>query len=406
MVMSPCMASRATRDLKEALCSCAYPSFPPVASTPKQPNTTVRISGSTAWLFYPLGKAPEGAGTDGRTWRLKVGQEHLEPATAHAGRGRGGGKHSIRPARYRPASQTGQRLDPNQDPNQELIGQGLGNLAGAFSASYPVAGSFSRSALNLQAGAVSGMSALFTALAVLAVLLFFTPLLYHLPMPVLAAVIMMAVVGLSNLGGFLHAWRAQRYDGLISLITFAATLAFAPHLDRGIMIGAGLSLLVFLYKSMRPTVASLAVKEDGSFHDAEHFHLKQCRYVAMIRFDGPLFFANASFLEDQIRKKRLSMPELRHVIVVGEGISELDASGEEALSHIVGRLASAGIGISFAGLHWRVIDVLKRTHLYHKIGENNFYDESTVALQQVHAAAHRNSREIEACPLLQACKLN
>ena len=90
-------------------------------------------------------------------------------------------------------------------------------------------------------------------------LLFFTPLLYHLPQSVLAAVIMMAVIGLINVSGFIHAWKAQWYDGLFSIITFLATLITAPHLDKGIMIGVLLSLGMFLYKSMRPKVTTLSM---------------------------------------------------------------------------------------------------------------------------------------------------
>ncbi|MGA7878120.1 MAG: SulP family inorganic anion transporter, partial [Desulfoferrobacter sp.] len=146
------------------------------------------------------------------------------------------------------AAKTGQRLDPNQ----ELIGQGVANILGAVGKSYPVSGSFSRSAVNIQSGAVTGLSSFFTSVTVGIVLLFFTPLLYYLPQSVLAAVIMMAVLGLINVSGFIHAYKAQWYDGVFSIITFVATLITAPHLDRGIMIGVVLSLVMFLYKSMRP----------------------------------------------------------------------------------------------------------------------------------------------------------
>ena len=155
------------------------------------------------------------------------------------------------------AAKTGQRLDPNQ----ELIGQGLGNILGACGKSYPSSGSFSRSAVNLQAGAVTGFSSVITSLMVVVVLLFFTPLLYNLPQAVLAAVIMMAVIGLINAAGFVHAWHAQKYDGAISIISFVATLAFAPHLDKGIIIGVVLSLAVFLYKSMRPQIGRASCRE-------------------------------------------------------------------------------------------------------------------------------------------------
>ena len=84
-----------------------------------------------------------------------------------------------------------------------------------------------------------------TSVCVVITLLFFTSLLYHLPQATLAAVIMVAVIGLLNVRGFFHAWKAQWYDGAISIITFLATLAYAPHLDKGIMVGVALSMLFF-----------------------------------------------------------------------------------------------------------------------------------------------------------------
>ncbi|MGD9733860.1 MAG: SulP family inorganic anion transporter, partial [Desulfamplus sp.] len=237
--------------------------------------------------FYLQGTEPAGLEGDGRTWRIKIGNRPIDVKKVIM---TGGGAvvgvvpkgvpslgiphidmkvvmklfpfaaiisllgfmEAISIAKAM-AAKTGQRLDPNQ----ELIGQGVANIIGSIGKSYPTSGSFSRSAVNLQAGAVTGLSSVFTSLVVVITLLFFTPLLYHLPQSVLAAVIMMAVIGLINVSGFIHAWRAQWYDGAISIITFIATLIFAPHLDKGIMVGVVLSLGVFLYKSMRPTVPSL-----------------------------------------------------------------------------------------------------------------------------------------------------
>ncbi len=236
----------------------------------------------SALAFYPINEIAGHAEGDGRVWRLKIGNIPLQTDRLQMIGGgevvgnipRGLPSFSLPPIDYHiilqllpfvviisllgfmeaisvakaMAAKTGQRLDPNR----ELIGQGLANICGAFSKSYPISGSFSRSAVNLQSGAVSGLSGVFTSLTVVVVLLVLTPLFYHLPQSVLAAIIMMAVVGLINVKGFIHAWQAQWYDGAISIITFILTLAFAPHLDRGIVIGAGLSILVFLYKSMRP----------------------------------------------------------------------------------------------------------------------------------------------------------
>ncbi len=292
------------------------------------------------------------------------------------------------------AAKTGQRLDPNQ----ELIGQGLSNIVGAFTSGYPVSGSFSRSAVNLQAGAMTGMASLFTGFFVLIALIFLTPLLYHLPQAALAAVIMMAVVGLVNVQGFIHAWRAQPHDGVISVITFIATLAFAPHLDRGILIGIALSLLVFLYKSMRPRVISLSLSPDKRLHDALTYGLKECRFIDVVRFEGPLFFANSSYLETQIAMHRQNKPGLKHILLVADGIYDMDASGQEMLSLVVDRVRSADIDISLSGVHLPVMDVMKRTYLLEKIGVDNIYPNIDTALLAIHTKTHQGEDEPR-CPL-------
>ncbi|MCF8033610.1 MAG: STAS domain-containing protein [Desulfarculaceae bacterium] len=384
--------------------------------------------------FYPEGQAPEGVKGDGRVWRIMVGNRGLDQTKLRMAGGGAvvadippglptlsaptmdwgvimqlfpyaviisllGFMEAISIAKAM-AAKTGQRLDPNQ----ELIGQGLANMIGCLGKSYPVSGSFSRSAVNLQAGAQTGLSSVVTGLMVVIVLLFFTPLLYHLPQAVLAAVIMMAVVGLINVSGFVHAWKAQWYDGVISIITFIGTLIFAPHLDKGIMIGVVLSLMVFLYKSMRPRVAKLSMHEDCSLRDAEHYHLAECEHVAVVRFDGPLFFANASFLEDQINERIREMPKLRHILVVANGINDIDASGEDTLSLLVDQVRSAGYDISFSHLKENVLEAMQRTHLLAKIGEDHVYPLASVALSAIHESAHMDSDE-QTCPLLNVCPL-
>jgi MFS superfamily sulfate permease-like transporter len=230
------------------------------------------------------------------------------------------------------------------------------------------------------------------------VLIFFTPLLYHLPQSVLAAVIMMAVIGLINPSGFIHAWKAQWYDGLIAIITFLATLITAPHLDEGIMIGVLLSLGVFLYKSMRPKVTTLSMHEDRSFQSARDHGLEECRHIAMIRFDGALFYANAGYLEEKVFERVRAMPELKHILIISNGINDMDASGEEMLSLIVERVRSAGYGISFAGLNEKVLEVMKRTHLLPKIEEKNIYSTIDDAVEAIHSSG--NTKCNESCPLV------
>lgn len=383
-------------------------------------------------LLFPRGEVPPGAQDDGRTWRLKVGNKLLD-VTALTAMGGGAVVGAIPkglPAFAVPsfdlnvvlhllsyaaiisllgfmeaisiakamAAKTGQRLDPNQ----ELIGQGLANILGALTRSYPTSGSFSRSAVNLQSGAVTGMSSVVTSVMVVIALLFLTPLLYHLPQSVLAAVIMMAVIGLINASGFVHAWKAQRYDGIISVVSFVATLAFAPHLDKGIMVGVVLSLGVFLYKSMRPRVRSLALAEDSALRCAREYSLMECDYVDVVRFDGPLFFANASFLEDQITERMLRKKSLRHIVLVASGINDMDASGEESLSLLISRCRQAGVDVSLSGVNESVMEVLRRTHLLEKIGQDHIFASTEGALRAVHQSAHAQADE-KRCPLTTVC---
>jgi SulP family sulfate permease len=392
-----------------------------------------RVSEEEGTRFFELTQLPESSTTDGRRWRLKVGNNPLDPdALLMIGGGKvvgtiPGGLPSLRAPRLEMriipqllaatiiisllgfmeaisiakamAAKTGQRLDPNQ----ELIGQGLANMIGSVGQSYPVSGSFSRSAVNLQAGGKTGLSSVITSMTVVVVLLFFTPLLYHLPQAVLASVIMMAVIGLVNVSGFVHAWRAKPYDGLISVTSFIATLAFAPHLDKGIMIGVALSVGVFLYKSMRPTVMSLSRYADDSLRAALLHDLEECKYIDVVRFDGPLFFANASYLEDQINERLQAKRHLRHIVIVSNAISDIDASGEEMLSLLVDRVRTSGVEISFSGVNESVMDVLERTHLIERIGRERIFATMEQAIRAVHAHAHDNGDE-ERCPLTTTCR--
>jgi anti-anti-sigma factor len=213
---------------------------------------------------------------------------------------------------------------------------------------------------------------------------------------------MMAVIGLVNVSGFIHAWEAQWYDGLISVITFVVTLAVAPHLESGIYIGVGLSLAVFLYKSMRPKISILSRGKDQALKDSCVHELATCAHIQMIRFEGPLFFANASYLEDEINDRIQEASDLKHFIIACNGINDIDASGQEALALIIQRLRSAGYGVSLSGVNDAVYRVLARTHLLEEIGEQNIYPTMEKALAIVHKQTHDNTKENE-CPLLVSC---
>jgi len=279
------------------------------------------------------------------------------------------------------AAKTKQKIDPNQ----ELIGQGLANLVGAATQAFPVSGSFSRSAVNINAGAMTGMSSVFTGLLVLLTLLFLTPLLYHLPQAVLAAVIIMAVIGLINVAAIEHAWKASRHDGIASIVTFVATLAFAPHLDKGIIVGAGLAILLYLYRTMSPRAVVLGRHADGTLRDAKVHDLPPSALVTAVRFDGRLYFANVSFFEDAILDAVASNPDAPYLLIVGNGINELDASGEEVIHHLVERLRATGVVVLFAGMKKQVVDVMQATGLYQAIGEKAFFASAEHALARIYA---------------------
>ena len=390
--------------------------------------------------LYPKNAVPAGINTDGNTWRLKVGNSPLKTTELlMMGGGAVVGKipeglpkftipelslksfmkllptaiiisllgfmEAIAIAKAM-AAKTGQKLDPNQ----ELIGQGLANIFGSIGSSYSVSGSFSRSAVNLQAGAVSGISSVVTSVMVVITLLFFTPLLYHLPQAVLAAVIMMAVIGLVNVKGFIHSWKAQWYDGAISILSFLVTLYFAPHLDKGIMVGVGLSMVVFLYKSMRPVVARLSMNEENVLKCAEHYRLKGCRHISVVRFDGALFFANASYLDEQVAKFRTEQPDIRYILLDARGINDMDASGEEALEMLCKRVRSAKIGFAMCGVKGQVLKVMERTGLIEEIGKEHMYADSKAAvaalIERIHNGTDLPKAGCDNCPLTQYIPAN
>lgn len=286
------------------------------------------------------------------------------------------------------------------DPNQELIGQGLGNIAGSFTQAYPASGSFSRSAVNLNAGARTGFSSVVTAIIVVITLLFLTPLLYHLPKAVLAAVIMMAVFGLINFKAVKHAWKANKHDGIASMVTFIATLGFAPHLDQGILLGAGLAIGLYLYRTMSPRIAFLGRFSDGTLRDISvHTDLPVDEKVVAVRFDGSLYFANVSYFEEAILKASADHQEAKFILVVADGINQLDASGEEVLHHLVQRLHDNGVTLVFSGLKRQILKIMIRTKLIDHIGRDNIHATADIALEAIYQQLDAAADGEVYCPL-------
>ena len=279
------------------------------------------------------------------------------------------------------AAKTKQRIDPNQ----ELIGQGMANLGGAFFQSYPACGSFTGSAINLQAGAKTGFAMVFNGLFVVSTLLFLTPYLYHLPKATLGVIILLAVTSLITPAALKHTWRASRADGMVALTTFVVTLLAAPHLDKGILVGAALAILIFLYHTMKPRVAQLGRHKDGTLRDRRVYpDLPTSENVVALRFDDALYFANAPFFEDAVLAAVADNSKVKYLLVVGNGINQMDASGEEVVRHLVERLRSTGITLVFSGLKKQVLDVMHRTGLFDLIGADSFFPNEEQALTAIY----------------------
>ncbi|MYK28989.1 MAG: sulfate permease [Gammaproteobacteria bacterium] len=274
------------------------------------------------------------------------------------------------------AVRTRQRLDANQ----ELIGQGLGNLAASCFQGYAVAGSFSRSAVNIESGAVTGFSAVVTSATVGLTLLLLTPLLYHLPQATLAVVIIMAVGGLVKVRPMFHAWKAQKHDGIVAVTTFVLTLAFAPNLETGIVVGVLLSLGLYIYRTMSPRIYSLSRYEDGSLRETGGGGL-DCPKIAIVRFEGSLFFANTTYFENKVLERVAAMPGLSCIIVDAVAINELDATGEAMLRTLSETLASRDIAVLFARAPGNVMDALHRTGFTDQEGEHHFFHSRADALR-------------------------
>ncbi|WJW75942.1 SulP family inorganic anion transporter [Thiohalobacter sp. IOR34] len=289
------------------------------------------------------------------------------------------------------------RTKQHLDANQELIGQGLGNIVGSLFQSYPTAGSFSRSAINFRSGAVTGFSSVVTSLMVMVVLLWLTPLLYHLPQATLAAVIMLAVFGLVRIAPMRYAWKVDRHDGLVALVTFVLTLLLAPHLDQGIIVGVLLSLGLYLYRTMQPRVVVLGRHADGNLRDAELHRLPTCENIALLRFDGSLYFANTGYFEDKVREKLTKKPALRFVIVDAEGINQIDASGEEMLRQVAEQLRETGVVLLLSRVKRQVLEVLERSGFLDLIGREHIFRRTEHALE--HAWRQLGEDHRESCPL-------
>lgn len=282
-------------------------------------------------------------------------------------------------------------------PNQELIALGMSNIVGSLFQSYPVTGGFSRTAVNDQSGAKSGMASIISALLILLTLLFLTPLFYYLPKAILASVIMVAVFGLIDLKEPVHLWKTDRSDFWMLIVTFLGTLSLG--IEIGIGLGVVLSLAMIIFQTARPHIAVLGRVPGKTFYrNVQRFKQVENRAdLLILRFDAQLYFANLSFLQEKIEELIEEKGKaLKRVIINAESINNLDSSAIHFLDELVSELRSQGRDIYFSGVKGPVRDLLARAELDKKIGENNFF--ATVHEAVMHYDQHENEAPADSKP--------
>ena len=253
-----------------------------------------------------------------------------------------------------------QRKGERWDQDQDLIGQGLAKIASGFSGAFATSSSFSRSALNLYAGAQTGWATVFSVVVVLVALLVFTPVLRHVPQAVLAAIVVAAVVGLLKPREFVRLWHISRVEAVIAAITFGITIAAAPALYWGVLSGVLMALSYFLYQRLHPRIIEVGLHADGSLRDRHLWALPALApHTYALRMDAGLDFATASQFERNVTEYLTAHPHTRHVCLFAHAINRMDATGAEAFARLVSQLHQRRVTLHLAGMKLPVEKMLQ-----------------------------------------------
>lgn len=270
------------------------------------------------------------------------------------------------------------------DENQELIGQGLAKIASGFSGSFPVSGSFSRSALNLYAGATSAWSTLFAVGCVLLSLLFLTDVLQYLPKAVLAAMIIVPVLGLFDLARFRRCFTISRDDGAVALVTFVVTVISMPRMHWGVFAGIGLTMASYLYRRTRPRIIEVSLHPDGTMRDRGRFDLPPLAPdVLAVRMDDALNFLTGTTLERFVTGRCSLNPHIRRVLICAGPFNDIDTTGIETLESLKTGLNNIGVELYFSAIKKQVWDVLDRAGLLTDISCNKIFATDSQAAQHL-----------------------
>ncbi len=281
----------------------------------------------------------------------------------------------------------GQRWDQDQD----LIGQGLAKLTSGLCGAFPTSSSFSRSALNLYAGAQSGWATVFSVGVIALTLLFFTPLLQPVPQSVLAAIVVVAVMGLIKPRAFVQLYRIDRVEAATAAVTFVITLLSAPRLYWGVLAGVVMGLSHFLHTRLHPRIIEVGLHDDGSLRDRHLWQLPPLApHLYALRMDAELDFAAASSLERAVMEHLTQHPNVRHVCLFALPINRVDATGVEALAKLEALLRERGVTLHISGMKLPVETVLRRAGC--------LQDHPLLKMYRTDAEAIQQLRQLEALP--------
>ncbi|RBP80075.1 sulfate permease [Marinomonas rhizomae] len=243
-------------------------------------------------------------------------------------------------------------------PNQELIGLGAANIASGVSGGFPVTGGFSRSVVNFDAGAVTQLASIMTALGIMIASLLLTPMLYFLPKATLAATIIVAVTTLIDFSILKKTWQFSRSDFYAVLATIVITLLLG--VEVGVASGVALSIALHLYRTSKPHVAEVGlIKGTEHFRNVRRYEVDTSPQLLCLRPDESLFFANATYLEDHIIDTINLRKEIKHVVIQCSAVNEIDFSALEMLEALNLQLKSLNIKLSLSEVKGPVMDHLE-----------------------------------------------
>ena len=260
------------------------------------------------------------------------------------------------------------------DGNQELIGLGAANLASGVSGAFPVTGGFARSVVNFDAGAATQFAGIFTAFGIALAALFLTPFLHFLPIAMLAATIIVAVLSLVDLSIFKRAWNFSKSDFFAVLITVSLTLVMGVEI--GVASGIITSILLHLHHTSEPHIAEVGLVEGTEhFRNVLHYKVATNPCIVSLRIDESLLFSNAGYLEDYINDLVYERDKVCHVLLHSAAVNNIDLSALEMLEQLNLRLAEQGIKLHFSEVKIPVQKLLQKSGLLEHLSGQIFLSQ-------------------------------